>query len=504
VSFDVVIPTTGRPSLARLLGALAGGAAGRRPDRVIVVDDSGGEERAALDAVLSGRIAERIPELEVVISPRRGPAAARNAGWRMSRAEWVAFLDDDVIPPVDWYLALVADLRCLPSEVAGSQGRVRVPLPRHRRPTDWERNVAGLQDALWVTADMAYRRAVLARLDGFDERFRRAYREDCDLGLRVTALGMRIEAGARQVQHPPGPESFWRSVGLQRGNADDALMRRLHGRRWRQHGGAPSGRLRRHSMCSGGAAVAIASAASSRPRQALLAGLVPAGLVAELAASRIADGPRERAEVIRMLATSVVLPFAAVAHRLRGELRWRARVHAAGARRPDAVLFDRDGTLIHDVPYNGDPDLVVPMPGAREALDAIRSAGLPVAVISNQSGVALGKVSEEQVQAVNRRVEELLGGVAVWLHCSHAPDEGCGCRKPAPGLVHRAARLLGVPVARCAVIGDIGADVGAAAAAGARGLLVPTPTTRRLEVARAAETAPDLLTAVTRLLEEPR
>jgi histidinol-phosphate phosphatase family protein len=207
-----------------------------------------------------------------------------------------------------------------------------------------------------------------------------------------------------------------------------------------------------------------------------------------------------------MIVTSAVLPFAAVAHRLRGELRWRTgrlRERAGRrmpSRRPEAVLFDRDGTLIRDVPYNGDPALVAPMPGAREALDALRSAGVPVAVISNQSGVARGVISEEQVHAVNRRVDALLGPFGVWLHCPHGPGEGCECRKPAPGLVLRAAEELGVDVSHCAVVGDIGADVNAALAAGARGVLVPTLATRLEEVAAAAESAPDILTAVGLLL----
>ena len=167
---------------------------------------------------------------------------------------------------------------------------------------------------------------------------------------------------------------------------------------------------------------------------------------------------------------------------------------------PDAVLFDRDGTLVRDVPYNGDPDRVVPMPGAREALDRLRAAGVRVAVVSNQSGVARRLVTMEQVAAVNRRVEELLGPLSPWVVCPHRPDERCLCRKPAPGLLLKAADLLGVEPARCAVVGDIGADVEAARAVGARPVLVPTERTRREEVEHAPEVAPDLTAAVELLL----
>lgn len=163
---------------------------------------------------------------------------------------------------------------------------------------------------------------------------------------------------------------------------------------------------------------------------------------------------------------------------------------------PLAVLFDRDNTLVVDVPYNGDPDLVRPMPGAVEAVAAVRAAGIPTGVVSNQSGIARGLVTREQVDAVNARVDELFGAFDTWQICPHGPEDGCDCRKPAPGMVLRAAAVLGVDPARTVVIGDIGADVGAARAAGAASVLVPTPITRAEEVAAAPVVAPDLATAV--------
>nr|WP_218042009.1 HAD family hydrolase [Streptomyces abyssomicinicus] len=161
-----------------------------------------------------------------------------------------------------------------------------------------------------------------------------------------------------------------------------------------------------------------------------------------------------------------------------------------------AVLFDRDGTLVEDVPYNGDPRRVRPMPGAAEALAMLRERGVAVGVVSNQSGIARGLLTRAQVDAVNARVEELLGPFDVWEICPHGPGDGCGCRKPAPGLVEAAARRLGVPVGRCVVIGDIGADVDAALRAGARAVLVPTPVTRAEEIDAAPAVAPDLTAAV--------
>ncbi|MFI0424670.1 D-glycero-alpha-D-manno-heptose-1,7-bisphosphate 7-phosphatase [Spongiactinospora sp. 9N601] len=169
-------------------------------------------------------------------------------------------------------------------------------------------------------------------------------------------------------------------------------------------------------------------------------------------------------------------------------------------RRSLAVLFDRDGTLVRDVPYNADPALVTVMPGARAAVDRLRRAGVPVGVVTNQSGVARGLIAPGALRRVNERVEELLGPFDVWAVCPHAEDDGCDCRKPRPGLVLRAAAALGVRPGDCAVIGDIGRDMAAARAAGARGILVPTPITLPAEVADAPEVAATIGEAVERAL----
>jgi histidinol-phosphate phosphatase family protein len=170
----------------------------------------------------------------------------------------------------------------------------------------------------------------------------------------------------------------------------------------------------------------------------------------------------------------------------------------------DAVLLDRDGTLIEDVPYNGDPDKVRPVPGARAALDRLRAAGLRLGVVSNQSGLARGLFDEHDLARVNARVEELLGPFDTWRVCPHDDGAGCGCRKPAPGLVRTAAHDLGTTPERCVVIGDIGGDVRAALAAGATAVLVPNPATRPEELAEAPAVAHSLPDAVDLVLRRHR
>lgn len=160
------------------------------------------------------------------------------------------------------------------------------------------------------------------------------------------------------------------------------------------------------------------------------------------------------------------------------------------------MLFDRDGTLVVDVPYNSVPDRVIPAPGARAALDRLREAGLALAMVSNQSGIGRGYFTREQMEAVNLRIEELLGPLGPWEICPHAPGDGCECRKPAPALVRRAAQRLSLGTAECIVVGDSGSDMEAARRAGAWCILVPTATTLPQDVQRAEIVARDLAHAV--------
>ncbi|MGY2127030.1 HAD-IIIA family hydrolase [Blastococcus sp. SYSU DS0617] len=482
----VVVPTIGRPSLDVLLDALAA-APGPRPAELILVDDR--PTGAPLDPERPG-----LPPVRVVRTGGGGPARARNLGWRSARTPWIAFLDDDVVPDADWYERLAADLTDLPADVAGSQGRVRVPLPEHRRPTDWERGTAGLATSSWITADLAYRRAALSAVGGFDERFPRAFREDSDLALRVMDTGARLVRGDRWITHPVRPTDRWVSVRVQAGNADDVLMRRLHGPDWRERADAALGRRPQHTAVTAAVLAALGFAAARRPRAAALAAAGWLAGTAEFAWARIAPGPRDRAEVTTMLATSALIPPLATWHWLKGVAGHRRVPRWKGL--PDLVLFDRDGTLVRDYPYNGDPDLVKPVPGAREAVDALRARGVKVGVVSNQSGVARGLITRAQVDACMARLEELLGPFDTLQVCPHGPDDGCACRKPAPGMVKAACAELDVDPARCVVIGDISADVDAASAAGATGIMVPTPVTRKAEVAAAAHVAETLTAAV--------
>jgi histidinol-phosphate phosphatase family protein len=488
----VVIPTIGRPSLQACLDTLAAAASAYPPRQVVLADDRK-DTSLPLPVTVPPPLADRTI---VVALAGRGPAAARNAGWRAAvPSDWVVFLDDDVQVSGGWAGELAVDLAGADPSVGGVQGTVEVPWPDGQRPADSQRATLGLAGAPWITADMAYRRAALADVGGFDERFPRAYREDADLALRVAACGWELRRGRRRVSHPVRPPSAWASLRAQRGNADDAAMRRQHGRGWRERAGTGAGRLRTHAVtCALGASALLLGAASRTAGRgtdrtagrragwvAVACGAGWLALTAEFAARRILPGPRTWQEAGAMTVTSALIPPLAVGHRLAGA--WRNRNAGPWPPPPAAVLFDRDGTLVRDVPYNSDPDKVEAMPGAAEAVAALRRAGVRVGVVSNQSGVGRGWITPSALDAVNRRVSELTGPFDTWQVCPHQAGDRCACRKPEPGLILAAVGELGVAAADCVVIGDIAADVAAARAAGARGILVPTPATRPEELA---------------------
>ncbi len=150
-----------------------------------------------------------------------------------------------------------------------------------------------------------------------------------------------------------------------------------------------------------------------------------------------------------------------------------------GPERP-AVFIDKDGTLIDDVPYNADPALLRFRPAALAALAALQRAGFALVIVSNQSGLALGRFTLAEFQHLQRVLQQRLraeAGVRLtdFLFCPHAPaaegQNGCLCRKPAPGMLLRAANRHRLDLDRSWMVGDTLDDVEAGRRAGCRALL---------------------------------
>lgn len=141
-----------------------------------------------------------------------------------------------------------------------------------------------------------------------------------------------------------------------------------------------------------------------------------------------------------------------------------------------AVILDRDGTIVVDRHYLGDPEQLAFLPGAVTGLRKLHSLGCKLIVITNQSGVGRGLLTFEQVQRVNAGLASMMDTIGAPLtatyFCPHAPDAHCDCRKPATGLLLQAAREHGFDPAACVVIGDKASDIEMGRRAGARTMLV--------------------------------
>ena len=143
------------------------------------------------------------------------------------------------------------------------------------------------------------------------------------------------------------------------------------------------------------------------------------------------------------------------------------------------VILDRDGVINHDSPdYIRTPEQWQPIEGSVEAIAALGAAGFMPVVVSNQSGVGRGLLTAAVLQRIHARMSEAvaaaggrLGGI---YHCPHTPEKGCGCRKPAPGLVRQMERELGYCAQGAPLIGDKKSDLDLARRVGARPILVRT------------------------------
>lgn len=174
-----------------------------------------------------------------------------------------------------------------------------------------------------------------------------------------------------------------------------------------------------------------------------------------------------------------------------------------------AIFIDRDGTIIEEKVYLSDPDGVELVPGAIDAMRALRDAGYALVVVTNQSGIARGLYTVEDYQAVAARLDARLAEAGVVVDrtefCPHHPDitGSCDCRKPATGMFVRAAEALGLDVARSYFIGDKITDVRPGLELGGTGVLVRTGYGAELEAEAPADVwvVDDLPAAAARILD---
>jgi glycosyltransferase involved in cell wall biosynthesis len=255
----------------------------------------------------------------------RGPAAARNRGWRAAEGAIIAFTDDDTVPDRDWLRQGEAALAARGAQAAW--GRVHVPLPE--RMTDNARNTAGLENAVFVTANAFVRAEALARVGGFDERYRRAWREDTDLYFALIDAWPQPDAVAAAPQalvlHPVREAPFLVSVGQQANMAFDALLYKKYPALYDRHVG-----FRRPPPNYVGIVLATVAAFALAPFSAgaaLVALALAAALILRFALRRLAGLSKSPRQVADMLLSSIAIPYVSLYWRLVGAWRWRVRFY---------------------------------------------------------------------------------------------------------------------------------------------------------------------------------
>jgi GT2 family glycosyltransferase len=316
---SVVVPTCGRPQLLeRCLEALLAQEFPPARYEIVVVDDGPGASTRAVVEAWRNRVGIAGPRISYVAnSGTHGPAAARNRGWRSARGNIIAFTDDDTLPDPYW---LVSGMRAFGDDVQAVWGKIVMPLDR--TPTDYERDARGLEGAEFVTANCFCPRYVLEELDGFDERFRYAWREDADLYFRLLQReGRIVHAPAAVVVHPIRPGSWGVSLKQQKKILFDALLFKKHPDLYRE-------KIRAHARWDYYLIVSslmLGLVALAEGWNGLAAGCGGVWLLGTLRffAQRLAGTVRTPSHVAEMLVTSALIPPVSVFWRVAGALRFR-------------------------------------------------------------------------------------------------------------------------------------------------------------------------------------
>lgn len=314
---SVVIPTYKRPDLLeRSLKALFSQEFDAARFEIIVADDAAS---AATERQV-GRLSKEtpIPLVYVAVTANHGPAAARNAGWKKARAPLIAFTDDDCVPDRHWLREGIEALKG--SGAACASGWVRMPLPQ--TPTDYERSASWLASSEFVTANCFCRKDALEEVQGFDERFKTAWREDSDLQFRLLKRGFSIiQAPQAMVLHPIRPAPWGISLKQIRNNLYDALLYKKHPKLYR-------GRIRplrtpSYYVIFLSAAVALVSTFMGQPGLGVPALLLWTLLTGRFCYKRLRNTSHGPKHVAEMVVTSILIPPLSVYWRLRGALKFR-------------------------------------------------------------------------------------------------------------------------------------------------------------------------------------
>ncbi len=317
VIVSVVIPTYKRDALLKqCMDALLLQAFDKSRYEIIVVDDAGREETKRLvEGYALGNVAPVIRYLPV--QGRHGPAAARNRGWKAAQGFIIAFTDDDCLPRPDWLSRGTSAVR---RGAAGVSGKIVVPL-RHD-PTDYELNTSFLEHSEFVTANCFYLKKALAEVNGFDERFTRAWHEDADLFFTLLKRNYRLMTVPEAVVVHPVRRGHWGiSIREQSKSMFNALLYKKHRDLYKKKIHNPL-LARYYAIVACSILSFLSMALNVRPiaAMALAAWIL---LTVSVCLTRLRGTSHSLRHITEMLVTSLMIPFLSVYWRLAGAIKFR-------------------------------------------------------------------------------------------------------------------------------------------------------------------------------------
>jgi cellulose synthase/poly-beta-1,6-N-acetylglucosamine synthase-like glycosyltransferase len=317
---SVIVPTYNRPDyLDRCIKALLAQNFAPAEFEIIVADDAASTstrqqvEEWASRAGVEGYDIHYVP----VTGPHHGTAAARNCGWRSAQAGLIAFTEDDCVPEMNW---LQAGVDAFSDDVDALSGRIVMPIPGH--PTDYEYNAFQLTKSKFVTANSFYSRSVLMEVNGFDERFTSAWREDSDLFFTLLEQQKHCTlAPTAVVMHPPRSAPWGISLLEQRKNVFNALLYKKHRTLYRQY--IQSSPPWRYYLVLVLLLLALLGFCVSFLPLAIPALLLWAYFTGRFCIQRLRRTSHAPRHIVEMIITSMLIPPLAIFWRLYGAVRFR-------------------------------------------------------------------------------------------------------------------------------------------------------------------------------------
>jgi glycosyltransferase involved in cell wall biosynthesis len=321
MNVSVVMATYQRPKLLlRCIDALLEQQYDKNHFEIIVVSDGPDPKTAkALEIYKNSPVALTFLSL----AKKGGPAAARNLGWKNANAELIAFTDDDCIPNQFWIYNLWMNYKNQRNQNAAFSGRTIVPIPS--RPTDYQRNIANLETAEFITANCACTKNALQKAGGLDERFTMAWREDSDLQFKFIELGIPLyKVPEARIIHPVRKAKWGVCIKDERKGIFNALLFKKYPSFYKERiQPQPPWNYYAIIFCF----FICLTGLISKSEMLAIAGIsgwtiLTTGFILR----RLKNTSRSISHILEMIFTSMALPFLSIYYRIYGALKFKSRL----------------------------------------------------------------------------------------------------------------------------------------------------------------------------------